>query len=96
MPYRTEDFISEKNCSKTFEEECHLRDLITTGEDAEFVLTHARARNFDHKDIQRLVRKLILEEVYDEQFMKNLLQQSNIEVWDDLEYTQGMSLLCHK
>ncbi len=63
-PFRSEgDLISALNVSKTFKEECFLRELVKQDEDALASLEDASNRNFGVKYIHRLAKMLILQNV---------------------------------
>lgn len=60
--FRKEDeLISDNNVSKTYKEECFLRDIIKQEEDALSCLEDAAKRNFSIQYIHRIAKMLILQ-----------------------------------
>ena len=62
VPFRCEkDLLSDSNVSRTYKEECYLRNLIKQEEDALSSLEDAAKRNFSVHYIHRLAKMHILQ-----------------------------------
>lgn len=89
VPYRTEDFISSENKTKTYKEECYLRELLKTEEEeAAWTLDNAIKKNLDPRDLQRLICRLIVKGFFDKDQLLSLLESRNI-AFDDLDTLEG-------
>ena len=60
-PFGCKDLLSDSNVSRTYKEECYLRNLIKQEEDALSSLEDAAKRNFSVHYIHRLAKMHILQ-----------------------------------
>ena len=62
VPFRREkDLLSDSNVSRTYKEECYLRNLIKQEEDALSSLKDVAKRNFSVHYIHRLAKMFIIQ-----------------------------------
>ena len=63
VPFRNEkDLFSDNNVSKSYREECFLRDLVKQGEDSLNAVEDAAQRNFSVEYIHKIAKMLILQQ----------------------------------
>ena len=75
VPFRNEkDLISDNNVSKSYREECFLRDLVKQGEDSLNALEDAAQRNFSVDYIHKIAKMLILHQPEVQESVNNKLR----------------------
>ena len=68
VPFRNEcDLISPDNESKTYKEECYIRELFNEQDELDISFHEMKRRNFDPQRIAKIARKMLLEEISDKE-----------------------------
>ena len=81
VPFRSDkDLVSEDNESKTYQEECYIRELFIQEDELDVSFKEMKSRNFDPMQILKIAKKMLHEKLSDS---KTIARKKR-----DLEYSE--------
>jgi hypothetical protein len=95
VPFRSiSELLSTNNVTKTYQEECYLREVASEEEDAEVALLDASRRGFDPSQLRALARRMLIAEVAPQARLNQILTElnaGNIVEDEDLEPEENIA-----